>query len=133
MEALNWLLEYKATEAFGIPDVSPQSLHTLVESFEDPNSDNFRKYFLYNSVSAGGENCDDACKTGQICGITKIGFDEYDTCLKNGTATISTSTSATTETMSTIESATSGTVLKFFSCLARLLVMFVVGFSFEQS
>ena len=81
MNKPDWLIEYKATEAFNIPDVSPQSLHALVQTFEDRESSNFRKYYLYNSVSAGGENCEADCKTAQICGITKIDFDEYDDCL----------------------------------------------------
>ncbi len=77
----DWLIEYKATEAFSIPDVSPQSLHSLVQTFKSKESANFRKYYLFNSVSAGGEQCDEDCKNAQICGITKIDFDLYDDCL----------------------------------------------------
>jgi len=87
----DWLLEYKATEAFNLPDVSPQSLHSLVQSFEPQGSPNFKKYYLYNSVSAGGEYCEEGCKTGQICGITKIDFDEYDECLGSSTKSSSAS------------------------------------------
>lgn len=90
MNKPDWLIEYKATEVFNIPDVSPQSLHSLVQTFKSEESSNFNKYYLYNSVSAGGENCDGNCKTAQICGITKIDFDEYDECLslsaKSGTS-----------------------------------------------
>ena len=81
MNKPDWLIEYKATEAYNIPDVSPQSLHALVQTFEDRESSNFRKYYLYNSVSAGGETCEGDCKTAQICGITKIDFYDYDECL----------------------------------------------------
>ena len=41
----------------------------------------FDKYYLYNSVSAGKGCCEKGCKTAQICGITKIDFDQYDQCL----------------------------------------------------
>lgn len=41
----------------------------------------FDKYYLYNSVSAGRGRCEKGCKTAQICGITKIDFDQYDQCL----------------------------------------------------
>lgn len=83
MNKPEWLIEYKATEAFNIPDVSPQSLHSLVQKFESQDSAYFEKYFLYNSVSAGAEICDEQCKTAQICGITKVDFGEYDDCLKS--------------------------------------------------
>ena len=83
MNKPEWLIEYKATEAFNIPDVNPQSLHSLVQKFESQDSAYFQKYFLYNSVSAGAEICDEKCKTAQICGITKVDFREYDDCLKS--------------------------------------------------
>ena len=92
MDKPDWLIEYKATEAFNVSDVSPQSLHSLVQTFEPRGSLNFGKYYLYNSVSAGTELCEDECKTAQICGITKIDFEEYDECLelpaKSATASI---------------------------------------------
>ena len=54
----------------------------------------FDKYYLYNSVSAGKGRCKKGCKTAQICGITKIDFDQYDQCLStahalNGSSLIS--------------------------------------------
>lgn len=90
MNKPEWLLEYKATESFNIPDVSPQSLHSLVQKFESQESSHFEKYYLYNSVSAGGEICDEECKTAQICGITKIDFDDYDKCLADSLSVEST-------------------------------------------
>ena len=81
MNKPDWLIEYKATEALGIPDMSPQSLHSLVQTFKPKGSSSFRRYYLFNSVSAGGEQCDEDCKTAQICGITKIDFDQYDDCV----------------------------------------------------
>ena len=82
MDKADWLIEYKATEAFDIPDMSPQSLHSLVQTFKPKGSASFRKYYLFNSVSDGVEPCDEDCKTAQICGITEIDFDKYDDCMK---------------------------------------------------
>ena len=90
MNKPEWLLEYKATESFNIPDVSPQSLHSLVQKLESQESSYFEKYYLYNSVSAGREICDEECKTAQICGITKIDFDDYDKCLADSLSVEST-------------------------------------------
>ncbi|PFX18637.1 Acid sphingomyelinase-like phosphodiesterase 3b [Stylophora pistillata] len=86
MSEPDWVLEYKVTEAFRIPDVSPKSLHSLVETFKTQGSSNFVKYYLYNSVSAGGEQCDEECKTAQICGITEVDFDKYDVCVSPSTS-----------------------------------------------
>ena len=86
MSEPDWVLEYKVTEAFRIPDVSPKSLHSLVQTFKTRGSSNFEKYYLHNSVSAGGEQCDEECKTAQICGITEVDFDEYDVCVSPSTS-----------------------------------------------
>ena len=75
-----WILEYKATSAFGIPDVTTQSLHKLAETFKEVGSENFKKYYKFNSVSYD-EECNDTCKVSQICAITKVDFDEYDSCV----------------------------------------------------
>ena len=96
MDKPDWLLEYKATEDFNIPDVSPQSLHDLVQTFKTQGSSNFLKYYLFNSVSAGGEQCDEECKTGQLCGIAKIDFDQYDACLQDSSTFTVSSTSSVT-------------------------------------
>ena len=85
MDKPDWLIDYKATDVFNIPNVSPQSLHSLVQTFQDQKSTNFDKYYLYNSVSAGGEHCDKYCKTAQICAITKIDFDDYNECVELST------------------------------------------------
>lgn len=94
MDTPDWLLEYKATEDFNISDVSPQSLHDLVQTFKPQGSFNFLKYYLFNSVSAGGEDCDEECKTGQLCGMTEVDFDQYDACLQGSSSSTVSSTSS---------------------------------------
>ncbi|XP_070571497.1 acid sphingomyelinase-like phosphodiesterase 3b [Ptychodera flava] len=79
-----WILEYSAAEEYNIPDVTTESLQKLVDSFGDKESDNFQKYYLYNSVSYDQGKCDDQCKTEQICAITKVDFEDYSTCLAEG-------------------------------------------------
>ena len=96
----DWLIEYKATEDFNIPDVSPQSLHDLVQTFKPQGSSNFRKYYLFNSVSAGGEQCDKQCKTGQLCGMTEIDFDQYDACLQGSSSSTVSSTPTPSDSIS---------------------------------
>jgi len=66
MDKPDWLLEYKAIEDFNIPDMGPQSLHDLVQTFKPQGSFNFRKYYLFNSLSAVGQQCDEECKTAQL-------------------------------------------------------------------
>ena len=78
--APHWKLEYQATSVFGVPDVTTQSLHRLAESFKENDSANFKKYYKFNSVSLD-EICDDKCKMGQICAITKVDFDQLKACL----------------------------------------------------
>ena len=96
----DWLIEYKATDDFNIPDVSPQSLHDLVQTFKPQGSSNFRKYYLFNSVSAGGEQCDEECKTGQLCGMTEIDFDQYDDCLQGSDSSTVSSTATPSNSIS---------------------------------
>ena len=100
MDKPDWRLEYKATEDFNISDVSPRSLHDLVQTFKPPGSFNFLKYYLFNSVSAGGEDCDEQCKTGQLCGMTEVDFDQYDACLQGSSRSTVSATSSVTPSSS---------------------------------
>ena len=120
----DWLLEYKATEDFSISDVSPQSLHDLVQTFKPQGSSNFLKYYLFNSVTAGGENCDEQCKTGQLCGMTEVDFDQYDAFLEGSSKSTASSTSSITPSSSiSVPSASSS--VKFCSSVATFWLMFI--------
>ena len=124
MDKPNWRLEYKATEDFNISDVSPRSLHDLMQTFKPPGSSNFLKYYLFNSVSAGGEDCDEECKTGQLCGMTEVDFDQYDACLQGSSRFTVSSTSSVTPSSSITVSSGSSSVNFCFS-FATFWVMFI--------
>ncbi|XP_077979507.1 acid sphingomyelinase-like phosphodiesterase 3b [Glandiceps talaboti] len=77
-----WVEEYTATEAYGIEDVTTESLHNLVELLQPDSSEQFYKYNLYNSVSYDTSPCDEMCKKLHMCAITNVKIDEYDACME---------------------------------------------------
>ncbi|XP_002733390.1 acid sphingomyelinase-like phosphodiesterase 3b [Saccoglossus kowalevskii] len=81
-----WVLEYTATEAYSIDDVTTESLHELAESFKPENSENFEKYNLYCSASYDVTPCDETCKQMQMCAITNIRVSDYDACMESTTS-----------------------------------------------
>ena len=95
--------------------MSPQSLDDLVQTFKPRGSSNFLKYYLFNSVSAGGEDCDEECKTGQLRGIAEVDFDQYDVCLQGSSRSTVSSTSSVTRSSSIRVSSGSSSVEFCFS------------------
>ncbi|XP_066533196.1 acid sphingomyelinase-like phosphodiesterase 3a isoform X2 [Hoplias malabaricus] len=82
-EKPDWSLEYTMTEAFGIKDVRPQSLHELALQFEEPQSKAFQKYFTHFMVSYSDTiSCEDDCKTVQVCSVHFLDRESYSQCLK---------------------------------------------------
>ena len=78
----HWLLEYQPTANYGISDVSAKSLDQLLKSFETPSSENFRKYYVYNSVSYDNlTKCDGFCKQYHICAMLYVDYEDYKNCL----------------------------------------------------
>ncbi|XP_013417120.1 acid sphingomyelinase-like phosphodiesterase 3b isoform X2 [Lingula anatina] len=87
----NWQLEYKASEMYGIRDLSPQSLNQLVLKFKRQNSEEFRKYYQYNTASIQpGETCGELCKKVHICSITNIDYDDFEKCVIGAVSAAST-------------------------------------------
>ena len=81
----HWVLEYQATLTYGIGDVSAKSLDSLIASFDEASSDNFRKYYLYNSVSYDNlTKCDAFCKHYHVCAMKHVDYTRYKTCLDEG-------------------------------------------------
>ena len=76
--------------------MSARSLLRFGATFRPRESSNFLKYYLFNSVSAGGEQSDEECKTGQFCGMTEIDFDRYDVRLQGLSGSTASSTSSVT-------------------------------------
>ena len=46
--------------------------HDLVQTNKPQGSSNYGKYYLFNSVSDGGEDWDEECKIVHFCGMTEI-------------------------------------------------------------
>ncbi|CAJ0587664.1 unnamed protein product, partial [Mesorhabditis spiculigera] len=66
-----WELEYKATEAYGMKDLSPQSWHDLTERFLT-DAHLFAKYYHhYNRYGAPGDSCSSnaGCRKSWVCGM----------------------------------------------------------------
>ncbi|XP_786766.1 acid sphingomyelinase-like phosphodiesterase 3b [Strongylocentrotus purpuratus] len=83
MDKPTWELEYRATEAYNIADLSPVSLDQLVDKFssEESSPDAFERYYLYNTVMASAGECDEDCRKLHICAITKLDIPEYEDCI----------------------------------------------------
>jgi len=80
----NWQLEYKATEAYDINNISAKNLELEVKGFFPSSSETFHQYYKYNKVSYSGKfDCDATCRQGHICAITNISYAAYDTCMKD--------------------------------------------------
>lgn len=81
-EKPNWRLEYILTEAFGIKDIQPESLHELALRFEAPESKEFQKYFTYFMVSYNDTvTCTEECKTVQVCSVHYLDRASYSGCV----------------------------------------------------
>ena len=79
----DWLKEYQASEAYGILDVTPESMHKVVSSFSNSASKNFDKYFIYNSASYDTkEKCNMTCRRRHICSLQHVDYDDYRSCVK---------------------------------------------------
>ncbi|KAI4873149.1 hypothetical protein NFI96_014566 [Prochilodus magdalenae] len=86
-EVPEWSLEYVMTEAYGIKDIQPQSLHELALTFEAPQSKTFQKYFTHFMVSYDDSiTCEDDCKTVQVCSVRFLDRESYSQCIKKGSA-----------------------------------------------
>ena len=80
-----WELEYKATDAYNVTDLTATSLQDLNRRMKNPNSDEFQKYWKYYTVSPADAllgQCEQVCHAKIICGFTKFHMSEFETCVK---------------------------------------------------
>uniref|UniRef100_A0A0K0F4R8 Sphingomyelin phosphodiesterase n=1 Tax=Strongyloides venezuelensis TaxID=75913 RepID=A0A0K0F4R8_STRVS len=61
-----WKLEYKFTQAYGMPDLSPKSFNDLIMRLEK-NETLFNKYHFY--YYRNDRKCDEKCKKDSICSL----------------------------------------------------------------
>ncbi|XP_008951650.1 acid sphingomyelinase-like phosphodiesterase 3b isoform X2 [Pan paniscus] len=75
-----WELEYQLTEAYGVPDASAHSMHTVLDRIAGDQS-TLQRYYVYNSVSYSAGVCDEACSMQHVCAMRQVDIDAYTTCL----------------------------------------------------
>ncbi|XP_072022827.1 acid sphingomyelinase-like phosphodiesterase 3b [Amphiura filiformis] len=78
-----WESQYQASESYNLDDLSPTSMHKLVESFQADDSPTFDRYYLHNSVNYDASKCSGECKEAQLCAITEVDRDGYTMCLES--------------------------------------------------
>lgn len=76
-----WELEYRLTEAYGVPDAGARSMHTALTRIAT-NQGTLQRYYVYNSVSYDSASCDEPCRAEHVCAIQQVAFDDYATCLQ---------------------------------------------------
>uniref|UniRef100_A0A2K6S0X8 Sphingomyelin phosphodiesterase acid like 3B n=1 Tax=Saimiri boliviensis boliviensis TaxID=39432 RepID=A0A2K6S0X8_SAIBB len=75
-----WELEYRLTEAFGVPDASARSMEAALDRIAGDQGA-LQRYYAYNSVSYDAGICDEACSTQHVCAMRQVDFDAYTACL----------------------------------------------------
>ena len=81
-----WNLEYRATETYGLSDISAASLVELSKRMKAPGSREFQRFWKYHRVSLPQElqkECDLECQASFTCGITELSKEAFDQCVQN--------------------------------------------------
>lgn len=80
-----WKLLYVATEAFKVPDLSPQSMMGAVRSMVDGgvNGSVFQTYYLHNTAGHARPGCGEKCWRQHLCSITRQVETELRACLNS--------------------------------------------------
>ena len=81
-KSLKWLLGYKATTEYGIPDISPGSLASAVGNFGDFTSPYFAKYMRWYNVNAIPDYpCNKTCHITVLCGFRNLLDGDFESCV----------------------------------------------------
>lgn len=76
-----WELEYRLTQAYGVPDAGARSMHAALGRIaSDPRA--LQRYYVYNSVSYDPSACEQACRAEHVCALREVAFDAYAACLR---------------------------------------------------
>ncbi|KAB1268860.1 Acid sphingomyelinase-like phosphodiesterase 3b [Camelus dromedarius] len=76
-----WELEYRLTEAYGVPDAGARSMHAALDGIASDQGA-LQRYYVYNSVSYDTQACGDACRAEHVCALREVAFDAYAACLR---------------------------------------------------
>uniref|UniRef100_A0A8C6E598 Sphingomyelin phosphodiesterase acid like 3B n=1 Tax=Moschus moschiferus TaxID=68415 RepID=A0A8C6E598_MOSMO len=79
--APRWELEYRVTEAYGVPDAGARSMHAALGRIASDQGA-LQRYYVYNSVSYDTRACDEACRAEHVCALREVAFDGYAACLR---------------------------------------------------
>ncbi|XP_040085738.1 acid sphingomyelinase-like phosphodiesterase 3b isoform X2 [Oryx dammah] len=79
--APRWELEYRVTEAYGVPDAGARSMHAALGRIASDQGA-LQRYYVYNSVSYDTRACDGACRAEHVCALREVAFDRYAACLR---------------------------------------------------
>ncbi|XP_013374992.1 PREDICTED: acid sphingomyelinase-like phosphodiesterase 3b isoform X2 [Chinchilla lanigera] len=77
-----WELEYRLTEAYGVPDASVRSMQEVATGIAS-DQDKLQRYYDYNSVSYDTTPCGETCRTEFLCAMQEVDFDAYSICLRS--------------------------------------------------
>lgn len=85
-----WKEEYRATQKYGIPDVTTTSLNSIAKAMREgceskdsvcPTS--FNNYHVLNTVSYNKDPCDENCQKYHLCAIMEVEENGYNSCMDN--------------------------------------------------
>ena len=76
-----WIIAYKGTEYFDIPNMGTASLNELAQSMINADA-LFQKYYAINGVLYDpNETCTEECKYIHYCAITEVEYPDYEACV----------------------------------------------------
>lgn len=79
--SVRWELEYRVTEAYGVPDAGARSMHAALGRIARDQGA-LQRYYVYNSVSYDARACGEVCRTEHLCALREVDFDAYGACLR---------------------------------------------------
>lgn len=62
-------------------NATPQAFQELVNTFDQPGSDVFQKFYVFNSVGVDDSVCDGHCKGIFMCSVKNLAYSDYYRCL----------------------------------------------------
>ncbi|CAI5770033.1 acid sphingomyelinase-like phosphodiesterase 3a isoform X1 [Podarcis lilfordi] len=80
-----WKLEYVMTKAYGIKDLTPESLYEMANQLSVPHSKLFQKYYSHYFVSYDDPSlfCGEHCRITQLCAIQYLDLTSYTDCIEH--------------------------------------------------
>jgi len=89
----DWKVEYSATDAFDIEDLSVSSMQHLTEKLQSAEgcdecefSETLQQFALHNSVSYVLTECDEKCQRQQICAIVAVEAGAHTSCINRSSS-----------------------------------------------